>query len=149
MNLVGEIPVAAPRAAVFAALKNAPFFASLVEGVHDLVEIDATHSQAIFETRIAYMRFRFKVNVAMTRISEPDEIEARIEGTPLGLVGRLTASARTRLSDAAGETLIRYEIEATLTGKLGSIGEPVLKAKARTMEKQFAERLRAAFAAGG
>ena len=35
-----------------------------------------------------------------------------------------------------------------LTGKLGSIGEPVLKAKAKDMEKQFTQRLLAAFADG-
>ena len=39
-----------------------------------------------------------------------------------------------------------YEIDAALTGKLGSLGQPVLRVKAKEMEKQFAERLRAAFA---
>jgi carbon monoxide dehydrogenase subunit G len=34
-------------------------------------------------------------------------------------------------------------METTLTGKLGSIGQPVLKAKARDMEKQFAKNLQA------
>jgi len=33
-----------------------------------------------------------------------------------------------------------------LTGKLGSMGQPVLKAKAKEMEKQFSARLAAAFA---
>jgi len=32
-----------------------------------------------------------------------------------------------------------------LAGRLGSLGQPVLKAKARDMELQFVERLRAAF----
>jgi len=39
-----------------------------------------------------------------------------------------------------------------LAGKLGSIGQPVLRSKAKDMEKIFATRLRAAFAenpAGG
>jgi carbon monoxide dehydrogenase subunit G len=94
------------------------------------------------------MRFNFKVSVEMTRIAEPDEIEGKIEGAPLGVAGRLTAVARTQLSEAGPETRIKYTIDATLTGKLGSIGQPVLKAKAREMEKQFTERLRAAFAEG-
>jgi carbon monoxide dehydrogenase subunit G len=34
-----------------------------------------------------------------------------------------------------------YAIDATLTGKLGSMGQPVLKAKAKEMEKQFTARL--------
>ena len=66
----------------------------------------------------------------------------------MGLVGRLTATSSTRLSDSAGGTTIQYEIDTALTGKLGSIGQPVLKAKAKDMEKQFAKNLGAAFAQG-
>jgi carbon monoxide dehydrogenase subunit G len=150
LNIVGEISVAAPREAVFQALSNAPFFASCIEGVRDLKEIDATHYDAVLETRIAYMRFNFKVAVEMSRISPPEEIEANIEGAPTGMVGRLTATATTQLADdIGGGTVIRYSIDATLTGKLGSMGQPVLKAKAKEMEKQFSARLAAAFAAGG
>ena len=149
MNIAGEITVAAPREAVFKALSDAPFFASCIEGVQDLKQIDATHYDATFETRIAYMRFKFKIGVEMTKAISPTEIEARVEGTPLGMVGRLTATAATRLANLGGQTIIRYAIDATLTGKLGSMGQPVLKAKAKEMEKQFTARLTAAFAGGG
>ncbi len=148
MNIAGEITVAAPRAAVFKALSDAPFFASCIDGVRDLKAVDATHFDAVLETRIAYMRFKFKVAVEMTKAIAPEEIEAKVEGTPLGVVGRLTATATTQLAEAAAGTVIRYAIDATLTGKLGSMGQPVLKAKAREMEKQFSARLTAAFADG-
>jgi carbon monoxide dehydrogenase subunit G len=148
LNIAGEITVAAPREAVFKALSDAPFFASCIEGVRDLNPIDATHYAAVLETRIAYLRFKFKVAVEMTRLLAPEEIEAKVDGTPMGMVGRLTATATTRLTDAGGETLIRYSIDATLTGKLGSMGQSVLKAKAKEMEKHFSQRLAAAFAGG-
>lgn len=149
MNITGEITVAGPREAVFEALSDAPFFASCIEGVQDIKQIDATHYDAVLETRIAYMRFKFKVAVEMTKAISPEEIEAKVEGTPLGVVGRLTATATTQLADLGGQTLIRYAIDATLTGKLGSMGHPVLMAKAKEMEKQFTARLTAAFASGG
>jgi carbon monoxide dehydrogenase subunit G len=41
---------------------------------------------------------------------------------------------------------VSYEVDAALTGKLGSLGQPVLRAKAKEMERRFAERMRAAFA---
>ena len=149
MNISGEITVAALREAVFKALSDPPFFASCIEGVRDLKEIDATHYSAVLETRIAYLRFKFKANVEITRLSPPEEIEAKVEGTPLGIVGRLTATAKTRLAESGGQTIIHYSIDATLTGKLGSMGQPVLKAKAKEMEKHFTARLFAAFAGGG
>jgi uncharacterized protein len=148
VKISGEITVPAPREAVFDKLKDAPFFASCVDGVRDLDQIDATHYDAVLETRVAYMKFRFKVIVEVTRMSRPDTIEAKVEGTPLGIVGRMTAISTTRLAEDNGQTRISYDIDATLTGKLGSIGQPVLKAKAKDMEKMFTERMRAAFAAG-
>lgn len=148
MIVTGEITLPASREAVFEVLQNAPFFASCVEGVRDLVEIDATHYDAVLETKVAFMKFTFKVSVEVTSLSPPDRIEARIEGTPLGIAGRMSAVSVTDLIDAGSETVVRYSIDANITGKLGSMGQPVLKAKARDMEQKFAAKMRVAFAAG-
>ena len=147
MKIAGELSVRAPRAAVFDALKDARVFASCVDGVQELTEIDPTHYTAIFETRIAYLKFRFSVTVEMTKAEPPDTIEGKVEGKPMGIVGRLTATAPTTLIENGDETVIRYEIDSSLTGKLGSIGQPVLKSKAKDLEKEFAARLRAKFEA--
>jgi carbon monoxide dehydrogenase subunit G len=145
MKIAGELSVRAQRQDVFDALKDARFFASCVDGVSELTEIDPTHYAAVFETKIAYMRFKFNVTVEMTKAEPPDLIEGKVEGKPMGLVGRLTATAMTRLTEDGGSTKIAYEIESALTGRLGAMGQPVLKAKAKEMEKQFAERLRTKF----
>jgi carbon monoxide dehydrogenase subunit G len=147
MKFSGELTVKAPRAEVYQAVRDARFFASCVEGVSELAEIGPDIYTAVLETKVAYMKFRFKINVEVVRAEAPREIEAKVEGTPLGIVGRLTASALTRLSEAGDETRIAYEVEAALTGKLGSLGQPVLRAKAKDMERQFAARLAAQFAA--
>jgi carbon monoxide dehydrogenase subunit G len=145
MKFTGELEVAAPREEVFDRLKDAPFFAACVEGVRDLKEIGPDRYTAVFETRIAYMRFTFEVTVEMTRAERPVAIAARIEGKPIGIVGRLSATSAADFVDNGGGTTIRYAVEAALTGKLGSIGQPVLKSKAREMEKQFVANLRSAF----
>ena len=139
--------VQAPRAQVFKALRDARLFASCVEGVHDLVETGPDAYSATFETKVAYMKFAFKVTVQVVRAEEPREIEAKIEGAPIGIVGRLTATSVTRLTEMSGATRIDYDVDTALTGKLGSLGQPVLRAKAKEMERQFAARLAAAFAA--
>jgi uncharacterized protein len=145
MKFAGEITVKAPRAAVFDALRDARFFASCVDGVRDLAEIGPDRYAAVFETKVAYMKFSFKVTVELTRADPPNEIEAKVEGTPLGVVGRMTATSLTKLRESGEGTTIAYAVDAALTGKLGSLGQPVLRSKAREMEKQFAARLAAAF----
>jgi carbon monoxide dehydrogenase subunit G len=145
MKIDGELTVRAPQAAVYDAVQDARFFASCIDGVQDLTEVDPTHYDAVFETKVAYMKFRFKVSVEVVRKEAPTLMEAKIQGTPLGVVGRITATALTRLSQVGENTKIEYEIEANITGKLGSLGQPVMKSKAKELEKQFASRLRAKF----
>jgi uncharacterized protein len=145
MKITGEISVRALREAVFDVLQDARFFASCIDGVQELTEIDPTHYDAVLETKVAYMKFRFKLAVELTRREPPSEIEAKTEGAPLGMVGRLTATSATRLTQDGDVTRIEYEINANLTGKLGSLGQPVLRSKAKEMERQFAARLRAKF----
>jgi carbon monoxide dehydrogenase subunit G len=146
MKFSGELTVKAPRAQVYKAIRDARFFASCIDGVRDLNEIAPDTYAAVFETKVAYMKFSFKVTVEVVRADEPREIEAKAEGTPLGIVGRLTATSVTTLTEIGDETKIDYAVDAALTGKLGSLGQPVLRSKAKEMERQFAARLAAAFA---
>lgn len=146
MNVAGEFTVDAPRDEVFKVLRDAHSFARFVDGVRDVEQIDPSRYQAVFETKVAYMKFKFAVTVEITHIQEPSKIAATVEGKPLGLVGRLTAKSLTVLEDAGSTTKVTYSVEATLAGKLGSIGQSVLRAKAKDMEKEFAQRLRVAFA---
>ncbi len=147
MKFSGELTVKAPRDEVYKAVRDARFFASCVEGVSELTETAPDTYAAIFETKVAYMKFKFNVSVTVVRAEAPREIEAKVEGAPLGIVGRLTATALTRLTEAGEETKIDYEVEAALSGKLGSLGQPVLRSKAKEMERHFAARLAASFAA--
>ena len=139
MNVGGEFTVDAPRDGVFKVLRDAHSFVRFVDGVQDFEQIDPNRYQAVFETKVAYMKFKFAVTV------EPSEIVASIEGKPLSLVSRLTAKSLTLLRDAGPTTEVTYSVEATLAGNLGSIGQPVLRAKAKDMEMEFAEPLLAAF----
>ena len=148
MKFEGQLAVPAPREVVFDRLKDARFFASCVEGVSDLTEVTPTHYTAIFKTQIAYIRFKFEVTVGLTQAERPVMIAAKIEGKPHGIVGRLSAISSARFEESYGETVIHYAIEASLTGRLGSIGQPVLKSKAKEMERQFVANLRAGFGGG-
>jgi carbon monoxide dehydrogenase subunit G len=144
VRFVGEILVPAPREAVFDKLRDARFFASCVEGVRDLTEQDETHYTAVLETRVAYINIKFNISVEITELT-PQRVAAKVEGAPIGLIGRLTATSVADLAEHGSHTQVSYIIDTTLTGKLGSLGQPVMKSKAKEMERQFAARLLAAF----
>jgi carbon monoxide dehydrogenase subunit G len=144
VRFVGEILVPAPREAVFDKLRDARFFASCVEGVRDLTEQDETHYTAVLETRVAYINIKFNISVEITELT-PQRVAAKVEGAPIGLIGRLTATSVADLAEHGSHTQVSYIIDTTLTGKLGSLGQPVMKSKAKEMGRQFAARLLAAF----
>lgn len=148
MKFTGEFAVAAPRDVVYERLNDAPFFASCIEGVRDLNQVDDTHYTATLETRIAYIKFKFAITVEFVEKVAPEKIVAKAEGTPLGVVGRLTSTASASLRDDGAQTIVAYETDVALAGKLGSIGQPVLKAKAKEMERLFVKNINAAFANG-
>ena len=123
MKFTGDIWLNAPRTAVFAKLRDARFFAACVEGVQDLNEIDADHYTAVLDTKVAYLKFKFNVAVEVVRADPPREIEAKIEGAPLGIVGRLTARSVTRLLEENGATKVSYEITVVLVKRIGTHAE--------------------------
>ncbi len=70
MNVSGEFTINAPRAAVFDTIRDPKSFISLVDGIRDLKEIDPTHYEAVFETKIAYLNFKFKVTVEVIKLDD-------------------------------------------------------------------------------
>ena len=146
MQFSGEITVEAPRDAVWDKVRDARFFVFCIEGVRDLEEIDDTHYKAVMESKVAYIKLTFEVEVEVVKSEPPHLIEAKVEGRPLKLVGRIAATSTVHLEEAGAATKIRYETELSLTGKLGSLGRPALTAKAKEMEKMFARNLQDAFA---
>jgi carbon monoxide dehydrogenase subunit G len=145
MNIVGKIQVPASISAVFEKLSNPIFFASCIDGVSNLTEIGQNKYSAVLETKIAYIKMKFAITVEITELDSPHKITAKTEGNPIGLVGRLTTVSTANLSELDDETVIDYAIDIVLTGKLGSLGQPVLRSKAKELENQFANNLKNAF----
>ena len=92
MKFSGELTVKAPRPAVFDALRDARFFASCVEGVRDLAEIGPDRYAAVFETKVAYMKFSFKVTVELVRADPPRDTLVR--HSPAGARRSIAPSTR-------------------------------------------------------
>jgi len=103
-------------------LCDARFFASCIEGVGELTQISENSYTAILETKVAYLQFKFKITVQLVRIEPPSRIEAKIEGTPLGIVGHLTAATVTTLAEAGEQTVISYTMDMALTGNWAPSG---------------------------
>ncbi len=145
MKVTGQIELKLPAPQVYSKLSDARFFASCIEGVSNLVEKAPDVYTATLETKVAYIKLKFEISVEIIEKVEPTRIVAKSEGTPIGMVGRLVSTSSANLTEKDGQTLVDYEIDVSLTGKLGSLGQPVIRSKIKEMESQFTKHLKQAF----
>ncbi|RUM96305.1 hypothetical protein EET67_18310 [Pseudaminobacter arsenicus] len=145
MKFSGQFTVPANRPAVFERLLDPLTLGNCVDGVRDIETIDDRNYRAILETKLAYIRFRFAIDVELTEIDDPSRVVVRAVGNPLGVVGRIVAEAETRLEEREDGTVVSYDLDMSVAGKLGSIGQPIFRSKAREMENAFARKFSETF----
>ena len=146
----GEITVAVDRPTAFAIVRDPVRLARCIPGCTDVREAGSNRYTAVLTSQVAFMTLSFKVIVDVTRVEPPETIEATITGDAVGLSGRVAATARLDLAEALdGGTTLRYATQVGLTGKLGSLGQPVLRATSAKMARQFGDNLKAEIERGG
>lgn len=141
----GEITVDVDRETAFNFIEIPERLARCIPGCSDLREVAPGRFTAVLSSEVSFMKLNFQVVVEVVKIDRPHTIEARITGRPLGISGQLAGKAELELVDAGpGRTVIRHCSDIGLTGKLGSLGQPVFRAKSTEMSTRFAENLKAA-----
>jgi len=145
----GEIIVDVDRETAFNFVEIPEQLARCIPGCSDLREVAPGRFTAVLSSEVSFMKLNFQVVVEVVKIDPPHTIEARIIGRPLGISGQLVGKAELELADVGqGRTIIRHCSDIGLTGKLGSLGQPVFRAKSTEMSTKFAENLKAALEQG-
>jgi carbon monoxide dehydrogenase subunit G len=140
----GEITVDVERATAFAIVRDPVRLARCIPGCTDLQEVAPDRYSAVLTSRVAFITLSFKVAIDVVTIEPPSLLEAKVTGDAVGLSGHVVATARLHLADGAdGRTTIRYTTEVGLTGKLGGLGQPVLRATSAKMAREFGGNLKA------
>lgn len=145
LETAGEIIVEVDRETAFKFVQVPEQLARCIPGCSDLREVAPGRFTATLTSEVSFMTLNFQVVVEVLKINAPSEIEARISGRPISISGQLTATAGLHLSDAGpGRTKIRHTSSVGLTGRLGSLGQPVFRAKSAEMSGKFAANLKTA-----
>lgn len=145
LQTTGEIVVEVDRDTAFKFIEVPEQLAQCIPGCRDLRQVSPKSFTAVLTSEVSFMTLNFQVVVEVVKISPPDAIEAKITGRPMGFSGQLMGTAELQLADAGdGRTIIRHSSDIGLTGKLGSLGQPVFRAKSTEMSAKFAANLKAA-----
>ena len=136
MNMSGEVQLPAPRRSQ--GLGKAQRSRSVLKIVHHRlraafdklsdVEFQATSAT----TKIGPVKARWKGKVKLTDLDPPNGYRISGEGEG-GVAGFAKGGATLKLSDKDGGTLLSYDVEAQIGGKLAQLGQRLVNGAAKKM----------------
>lgn len=149
MQMTGEQPIAAPRQKVWEALNDPAVLAQCIPGCQSLDRDGPDRFVAVAEVKIGPIGARFKGNVQLSDIDAPNGYTITGSGNG-GIAGSAKGGAKVRLSDApGGGTLVSYEVEAEVGGRMAQLGGPIIDATAKNLAGKFFAKFGEVVSGGG
>ena len=137
MTMTGEVTLPADRTTVWAKLNDAEVLKACIPGCQSLEKTSDTSFAAKAKIKLGPVSASFAGAVQLTDI-EP-LVGYRISGEGQGgIAGFAKGGANVRLSDApGGGTLLAYDVEANVGGKIAQMGSRLIDSVAKSMADKF------------
>jgi carbon monoxide dehydrogenase subunit G len=139
MKLTAEQHIAAPRQRVWEGLNDPEILRASIPGCQSLDKVADDRFTASVEVKVGPIGARFKGAVSLTELAPPNGYTLLLEGSG-GIAGSMKGSAKVRLSDVPGGTLISYDVEAQVGGRMAQLGGPIIDATAKQLAGKFFTR---------
>lgn len=136
MRMTSEQRIAAPRQKVWEALNDPEVLRASVPGCQTIDKESDVRFTGTVEVKVGPIGARFKGVVSLEDIDPGNSYRLVIEGSG-GIAGSAKGSAKVRLSEDAGSTIIHYDVEAQVGGRMAQLGGPVIDATAKQLAGVF------------
>src|ERR1700722_19674498 len=136
MTMTGEVIVPADRSKVWRMLNDVVVLKSCIPGCHALEKTSDTSFSAIARIKIGPVSASFKGKGRMFDIDPPNGYRINGEGDG-GFAGFARGNAKVHLADAPSGTLLRYDVQADIDGKIAQMGSRLIDGIAKKMADQF------------
>src|SRR6056297_1373094 len=140
MKMSDERRIEADRETVWAALLSPEVLKECVPGAQEVTGTPAEGFEATVTQKVGPVKATFKGHVTMSEMVEPESLVISGEGKG-GAAGFAKGSAAVRLTEEDGVTVLSYDVEAKVGGKLAQLGSRVVDGFAKKMADQFFTRL--------
>ena len=147
MTMSAEVQLPASREVVWAKLNDADVLRACIPGCEELTKLSDTDFQAVATTKIGPVKARFKGKVHLTDLNPPNGYRISGEGDG-GVAGFARGGATVSLADKDGGTLLIYNVEAQIGGKLAQLGQRLANGAAKKVADEFFKNFAANVAAG-
>ncbi len=143
MDMKGEYRITASREKVWDALNDPEILKQCIAGCEELDKTSDTEFTARVHTRIGPVSAKFTGKVELSEIDPPNGYRISGEGQG-GVAGFAKGGAAVKLTEDGDATVLTYEANATVGGKLAQIGSRLIDATARKMADDFFGKFAAA-----
>ncbi|HYS65699.1 MAG TPA: molybdopterin cofactor-binding domain-containing protein, partial [Paraburkholderia sp.] len=131
----GSATVAASSEAVWAMLLDPATLQAVIPGCHGVEKISDTHFRADVTIGVGPVKGRYRAEVTLSDLDAPRAVT--LGGSAEGALGFGNGEGRITLTPENAGTVVRYEYDAAIGGKVASIGGRLLDGAARVIIGQF------------
>ena len=142
MDMTGERRIPAPRQIVWDALNDVAVLKASIPGCESLDKTSDTTMSAKAGIKLGPISAKFAGNVTLSDIVPPSSYTISGEGQG-GVAGFAKGGAKVFLTDDGADTLLKYEVNAQVGGKIAQLGARLIDATAKQMAEQFFDRFTA------
>ena len=143
MTMSGEYQIAAPRDVVWAKLNDPEVLKACIPGCESLDRLGENEFQAVATNKVGPVKARFKGKVRLTDLDPPNGYKISGEGDG-GIAGFAKGGAVVKLTEKDGGTLLTYNVEAQIGGKLAQLGQRLVNGAAKKLADDFFTKFAAA-----
>ena len=136
MDMTGEYRIEALRDKVWAALNDPDILKDCIPGCQRLEKTSPTGFTADVVAKVGPVKAKFSGNVTLSDLDPPNGYTISGEGKG-GVAGFASGGAKVRLEADGEATVLKYEVNAKVGGKLAQIGSRLIDATARKMANEF------------
>ena len=136
MTMTGEATLPAARPAVWALLNDPEALKNCIPGCESLEKTGDNGFAAVVKTKIGPVSATFKGKVQLSDLVPLVSYKIAGEGEG-GIAGFAKGAANVSLADAEGGTLLRYNVEAHVGGKIAQLGSRLIDGVAKNMADKF------------
>jgi carbon monoxide dehydrogenase subunit G len=138
MTMTGEVQLPASRDVVWAKLNDPATLKACIPGCEELNMLSDNEFEAVAVNKIGPVKAKFKGKVTLSDLDPPNGYRISGQGDG-GVAGFAKGGATVALSDKDGGTLLTYNVEAQIGGKLAQLGQRLINGAAKKMADQFFE----------
>ena len=139
MHLTDSREISAPRSDVWAALLSAEVLKECVPGCQELSGSPEDGFDAVVVQKVGPVKATFKGSVTLSDLVDGESLTLTGEGKG-GAAGFAKGGAKVKLEDNGTGTLLTYDVDARVGGKLAQLGSRIVDGFAKKMADQFFER---------